>query len=479
MRPTACRAPSMNLYFFANGDVGACCRNRSYGNIATSRLADIWAGARRRDLGDRLARDDYSMGCDLCAVEHRIEGRAASFTAQFDHWADVFAVPDDPPWPVRMEFELANTCNLQCVQCSGDLSSTIRSRREHREPMPHRYGDEFVDDLRPFLPHLELASFVGGEPFLIPEYYRIWDLIAEVAPDLPCVVVTNGTQWNDRVEQVLERVNVQPYVSIDGATAPTYESIRVGADFDVVMQHLDRFHAHARRRGHRASIVFCVMPSNVGELPDLLLYAEERGILLTTSIVREPAEHSLAHLDATALADACRRLERRDAEMTLRLELNAAVWRTELERVRALAAAAETPVRGSWMAESPRIMMFLRQGDGPTDESRELDLLATGGASSDIHRFRVGADDLASGVTPELAALLGLDVDELDGRPIAAIQKAFRRRAVVEQSPDRYELAVQLDAGPARLVMVPRRDDRGWADDVAVFVALAAPAVAP
>lgn len=102
-----------------------------------------------------------------------------------------------------MEFNLSNACNLQCIQCNGDLSSSIRIHRERRAPLAK--VRRRLEDLAALLPPDE-AQFAGGEPFLGVENFRAWELIAEVSPSLGCTVVTNATQWNRRVERVLEQL---------------------------------------------------------------------------------------------------------------------------------------------------------------------------------------------------------------------------------------------------------------------------------
>lgn len=57
----------------------------------------------------------------------------------------------DPDWPRQMEFSVSNTCNLQCVMCNGEWSSSIRSQREGLPPLPKVYDDAFFDGLRDFL----------------------------------------------------------------------------------------------------------------------------------------------------------------------------------------------------------------------------------------------------------------------------------------------------------------------------------------
>lgn len=464
---TACRAPALNLYFFANGDVGPCCRNRSYGNIAETSLQDIWSGVQRRSLRERLARREYPDGCGLCAVEHRLEGERNSFTAQFDALDDGSQVVDLPQWPVRMEFELSNRCNLQCVQCNGELSSAIRSRREHRSPMARQYGDHFFEELAEFIPHLDTATFLGGEPFLSPECYRIWELVAEAAPDLRCVVVTNGTQWNDRVAAVLERLRIAPYVSLDGITAQTYESIRVGASFHDVVQNLERFRSAAEKAGTVLSIVFCVMPQNLHELPDLLLFAEERAMAVTTSVVREPVHHSAAHMTPNKLLEVLEQFESRDRELTDHLVRNRAVWDAELDRLRGWTRSAAAG--DSWAAASPSLLMFERAGSKPVEVAAVRSELA--GRGLDTQELVVRSDGRVAGGS-RVGSLLGLEQADLDGSSLAVLQTVITRFEVVVQEENRYEADFELESGRGRLIAVPERDSSGWADSLRVFVAV-------
>src|SRR5262249_33725194 len=147
----------------------------------------------------------------------------------------------DPEWPQMIEFAGSNNCNFECIMCSGELSSTIRANRERLPPLPKLYTDQFFDDLRPFLPHLRQAKFLGGEPFLGQECFRIWDMILEDGLETQCHVTTNASQYNAKVERVLEALPVSVSVSVDGATKETVEKIRVNSHFETLLSNLHRF----------------------------------------------------------------------------------------------------------------------------------------------------------------------------------------------------------------------------------------------
>jgi radical SAM protein with 4Fe4S-binding SPASM domain len=71
------------------------------------------------------------------------------------------------------------------------------------------------------------------------------------------------------------------HVSLDGATAATYESIRANARFETVRRNVLGLVAAKRRLGSglpRLSLVFVAMRRNIEELPDLVRLAADWGV---------------------------------------------------------------------------------------------------------------------------------------------------------------------------------------------------------
>lgn len=320
------------MYLDQRGQVRACCQNDFHllGNVTQQRLVDIWRGERAQALRRALAAHDLDLGCDFCEWQVA-KGRP---DLAFARWFDEFPVTsDEPDWPQQLELAVSNTCNLQCVMCDGDLSSSIRLHRERRPPLPRVYGEEFFADVVPFVDALEDASFTGGEPFLGAENHRIWDLLIERNPGVKHTVTTNGTRWDRRVEAVLDGLRTWVNVSVDGFSAATYEGVRVGADRDAVFANIERFAAYAARAGTEVRIFHCLMPQNHHELGDLLLWAEDRGFPVTIHVVEDPDECCLERLPDDQW-DAVRASLLAQGERVLpRLDRNAAALREQLERV--------------------------------------------------------------------------------------------------------------------------------------------------
>lgn len=327
-----CWAPDSTMYFGTDGTVRACCLNMKHtlGHIERDTIREIWDGARTQALRTAMTHEDWSLGCQQCGEAIAAGNREFTVAAQFDRYADLPV----PEYPRRMDFVLSNTCNLQCEMCQGELSSSIRAKREHLPPMPKYYGDAFFEELREFLPHLEQAMFLGGEPFLAREPRRVWDLMLELGLQIPGAVVTNGTQWNERVEHYLRELPMDVAVSIDGASAPTVESLRLGVDHPQLLHNLDQIQRVVEGRGGVVTLHYCFMVQNWQELGAFLLDADRRDLPVVVITVTLPSRFSIFRLPVDEIRGVVEALEREDAAIGSRLGRNRHVWDHELDRLR-------------------------------------------------------------------------------------------------------------------------------------------------
>ena len=76
---------------------------------------------------------------------------------------------------------------------------------EMRKFMRENLQDDFVKQLTPFIEKAEEIKFLGGEPFITPIYFQIWDLIAEVNPTVKIVITTNATILTKKVKWLFEK----------------------------------------------------------------------------------------------------------------------------------------------------------------------------------------------------------------------------------------------------------------------------------
>jgi MoaA/NifB/PqqE/SkfB family radical SAM enzyme len=466
------------MYLHQSGDVRACCQNwwLPLGNVKSDRLIDIWRGERAERLRAAMLERDYSLGCDFCDWQKN-DGADGTL---FFHNFDMMPLPDrHPDWPALMEFAVSNTCNLQCTMCNGEWSSSIRSQREKLPPLPKAYDDQFFEDLAEFLPHLQIAKFLGGEPFLARESLRILEMLADAGlrPDIS--ITSNGTIWNDRVERIMAELAPHVVVSMDGFDKASYEAIRVGADFDQVCENVRRFAVAGEASWSGSSISFTLQRANWRSLPDLFLFAAELDVGAHVNTLIDPQSQSLFTMESDELAPIVASLEARDREISALKPHLTTIWHDQLERLRRHLGSVRTSAPAAdFLYEIRRthhrfapVMVDDHVAD---DIERDIQSWAPDAwARLDLDRegVVVGGEDAGFGLAIDV-------VVATKGQPLAAVEEMLAphgsRLAQVREDPSKWDRTFLL-AGDSdelvRIAVVPRRDDDGLIRNLVVYLA--------
>jgi len=305
LKSIICHAPFVNLNFEQNGNVRACCYNTQHilGQWPQQTIKQIWQGESANQLRGYIKQNNLGGGCTECGKmlqAGNYYGVRAKYYDEFapDTLATRFnylkqAVTGTVPYPRVMEFELSNTCNLECVMCNGYFSSSIRKNRENLPPIASPYNAKFVDELDEFIPHLTDAKFLGGEPFMIDIYLLIWERILKINPNIRIHITTNGTFLNNRIKDLLEGLKAGIILSIDSINKDTYPKIRVNGSYDKVMENLEYFRNYTQRKKTFLSIAACPITYNWKELPQMLAFCIEKNITLYFNAVFSPAYLSI------------------------------------------------------------------------------------------------------------------------------------------------------------------------------------------
>lgn len=334
-RPTTkknsfCHAPSINLYFSWEGKVIACCFNQKFilGNYPEQSIDEIWSGDQVKKLRGSLKKNDLSNGCDTCLRDLKNSSFKTSNALRFDEF-------EAGKFPEMMEFQLTNTCNLECNMCNGWLSSTIRKNREQLPPLPMKYDSKFVEQLTDYIPHLKFTNFSGGEPFLMEIYYDIWDKIIEINPKCIIKITTNGTVFNNRVKELLEKGSFDITLSLDSLDKKTYENIRIGANFERVLSNVHSFVTHCNEKQSTMNINFCPMVDNWKEIPDFLAFCNSIQSVVYFSIVHYPLNRSLKSLSSDELRQVVYEIEEEKKRLNLPKNKNTEEWERLKDQIHA------------------------------------------------------------------------------------------------------------------------------------------------
>lgn len=293
-----CHAPFKSVYFAHYGKAVACCWNRSFvlGQYPQQSVRDIWFGQRAEEFRKYITMNNLDHGCEGCK-SHILAGSYDVAKAKMYDQNKLNA----NKFPSVMEFELSNTCNLECEMCSGDFSSLIRKNREGRAPLEEPYDDAFVEQLEEFIPYLEEVKFYGGEPFLVEIYYKIWEKIIKLNPDVRITVQTNATILNNRVKRIMEQSQFHLGLSIDSFNKENYERIRKNAKYETTMANIEWFRNYCEEHNTYFGIAACAMQQNWHELADFVRRCNALNAQVSLHTVFFPKKSSFQSLEREKL----------------------------------------------------------------------------------------------------------------------------------------------------------------------------------
>jgi len=293
-----CHAPSTNMYFSQTGEVKVCCHNSEFnaGKYPEQSLKEIWNSQAIKSMRQDMAKYKLGKGCEVCSADINAKHFNEVRAKHFDH------ILSHPHYPTQMEFLLTNTCNLECVMCKGEFSSSIRKNVEKLPPIQNVYDDKFIEQLEEFIPYLHETRFSGsGEAFLIDANYKIWEKIIALNPNCKIMVQTNGTLLNNRVKDILSKGNFHIGVSLDSLKKEVFEEIRPNSKFERVLENIYFFNEYCQKYKRRFNISTCVMRQNWTELPDFVNFSNKLNAVQTFHKVWFPRKYALSNLESKDL----------------------------------------------------------------------------------------------------------------------------------------------------------------------------------
>jgi radical SAM protein with 4Fe4S-binding SPASM domain len=289
-----CYLPYNSLTFSFGGQVFVCSYNRDIllGKYPKNTIDEIWNGAEAKKLREHMTNNDLDYGCRHCKYFFD-KGKFSNLRPLV---FDKYYKDTDAAFPQVFEFELSNECNLECQMCHGEVSSSIRKNRDKLPPLPMHYDDAFVTQLEKYIPTLKEAKFYGGEPFLIPIYYKIWDKVKELNPNLDLFVITNGSHWTSKIENLINELNFDVAISIDAFDKEKVERIRKNVVYEKLMDNIKRFSEICTRKGKHLSLSFTVQKDNWEQMPLIINLCNEVNAYIYVSYLERPVKFSITDL---------------------------------------------------------------------------------------------------------------------------------------------------------------------------------------
>jgi len=293
---TPCNAPFNNMYFTVRGKVSPCWKTTGDCDQWSQdrSIRDIWFGDTFEKYRHALEKNIFLNRCKEC--EKNINEGV---------WPLAKAYEDFPikQYPSLMELELSNQCNLECIMCSGELSSGIRKNRDKLPPLPMIYDESFREQLHEFIPHLTELRFNGGEPFAQKIVLDICDDVARINPGLKINMATNGTVINKRVRHIMSNNNLHFNISIDSLIPYKYEEIRINGKFYKLMINTVKFAEYCKENNRDLSIMVNPMRNNWEEMVHFVEFTHGLNANLWFNTILYPKQYAIWNLPTSELTE--------------------------------------------------------------------------------------------------------------------------------------------------------------------------------
>lgn len=174
--------------------------------------------------------------------------------------------------PTFIQVEVSNICNLRCIMCPIEEYQAAKKRKLTL--------DEFQRILSQFPFLKSIALFGLGEPLNNP---RIFEMIKICkSKQIYTGVTTNATLLNEKRRSELINSGLdQLFISIDSIEPENYESVRIGAKFESVIENVKELIRQRNSLGKSqpsVGIVVVLMNRNGRELTKIMNFVYQLGV---------------------------------------------------------------------------------------------------------------------------------------------------------------------------------------------------------
>lgn len=179
---------------------------------------------------------DYSKFGDINEYIESLKGDA--FGVYRRRWQQASKMEGNFDFPLFLVFETMFKCNLKCVMCIHSASN--KTRYTYKDVLP---SDKFKEIITEASQYRCPSLTIGGtsEPLLDT---RIADMVdfSSKSGFIDTMINTNATLLTEETAKRLIAAGlVRLRIGFDGATAKTYENIRIGANYERVKNNILNF----------------------------------------------------------------------------------------------------------------------------------------------------------------------------------------------------------------------------------------------
>jgi MoaA/NifB/PqqE/SkfB family radical SAM enzyme len=286
-----CAAPWRGLHINPRGDVKTCCAGdpNMLGNLNQHSIEQILTGPALAEVRQSMRMGQlHPQYCYNCIQAERYGRSERDWHNSVSTDFDPTTATDIDHVPAIVDVRWNTTCNLSCNYCSDKCSSrwaVLKNISVRSGARP--YYESVCDYLDQHRTHIREVALVGGEPLLLPENERLLDVI----PDRAIVtLITNAAvdlERNRIFQKLQQRSRVGWSLSFDNV-GERFEYVRHGAQWNTLLQNLDRIQHLMQTQGHWGGIHAVYNLYNVTRIRELTEFARSRGLTIQWQSLYQP-----------------------------------------------------------------------------------------------------------------------------------------------------------------------------------------------
>ena len=255
-----CPRPYDTVLIDKRGSCYACeCTSwlpQSIGNLQVKSLNEILAGSTRQHLQDSVTDGSYRY-CNNAQCPWLMSN-------------DLRYFHKDRPSPKVRHIRLAidDSCNLRCPSCRKGMIF-------HKEGPTLRSSIKLADKINEWLQTqrhpIQVHIGSDGDPFA-SHVYRHFMQETPRAKNISYSILTNGLMFKEfhaQIPHVMSNLT-KLGVSMDGASAATYEKLRLGGKWDKIIENLEHIASLKSRHGFEFGLQFVIQKDNYREMSDII-----------------------------------------------------------------------------------------------------------------------------------------------------------------------------------------------------------------
>lgn len=295
-----CAVPWNHFQLFVDGVVKTCSSGKTVGDLKHQDLDNILHGHRMREIKSQLLDDIAHDNCRKC---HDLT--VDDYQDLRNHYNPMF-IKNDVDYDKLDQFQLNsidlhwdNTCNLKCVYCNAQQSSSIASEQKiYIDKVSDESIQKVIDMIVDRQWELKELYLSGGEPLLIKHNWRLFDRLTNL--DLPIRInsnITHAHEQNQMFRNLSKFRNVLWTISAE-STGDRFQYIRNGCKWSQFLESIERI----KGLGHRLRLNSVFFVGSISSIFDTIEYFATQHQITDVTINQIFARDDLEVRHAPALA---------------------------------------------------------------------------------------------------------------------------------------------------------------------------------